>query len=295
MIDFFYGQIENEHVFAPLLRSNKRFHAILLLGDKFKRDAFAKFAVAHMLGVDALEFAKSPILHTDVSVLSDDDSDVITVDSIRMLREELQRKACLALQRVCLIETAERMTFQAQNALLKLIEEPPGDAGFVFTASDKNGFLETILSRVVCVHLKPVTKDECLKVLMENEELPEGRARYLSDLFDGSLEWCVKVSRLGIGSEMLLLAEGFCECLEKKQIYNLAVELCKVKNREELTLFLCCLKYLLMQRRRLRESREVEAKNFLSLIEVANETLKKLGQNANFNLTLSWFLSCLCA
>lgn len=293
MIDFFHNQIENEDVFTSLLRSNKRFHAILLFGDRLKRNAFAKFAVAHILGVDALEFAKSSILHTDVSVLNDS-SDIITIDNIRELKEELQRRACLAPQRVCLIETAERMTFQAQNALLKLIEEPPGNACFILTASDKTGFLETILSRIVCVHLKPATKDECFEVLVKDENLLEERARYLSDLFDGSLELCMKISQPGAGSKMLLIAENFCNHLEKKQIYDLAVELCKVKNKEDLTLFLCCLKYLLVQRCKLCKSKEAETKNLLNLIEVIDKTLSQLKKNANFNLTLSWFLSRLC-
>lgn len=294
MIDFFRDQIETEDVFTSLLRSNKRFHAILLLGDRLKRNAFARFAVAHMLGAPALKFAKSSILHTDVSLLNDDNPDTITIDNIRELKEELQRKACLAPQRVCLIETAERMTFQAQNALLKLIEEPPGSACFILTAAGKTGFLETILSRIVCVHLKPATKDECFEVLMKDEGLLEERARYLSDLFDGSLEWCMKVSQLGAGSEMLLIAENFFNHLKKKQIYDLAVELCKVKNKEDLTLFLCCLKCLLVQRCKLCKSKEAETKNFLNLIKVIDKTLNKSSQNANFNLTLGWFLSRLC-
>ena len=59
------------------------------------------------------------------------------------------------------------MSVPAQNTLLKLIEEPPLHAVFIFTSSTKSVFLPTILSRIISLGVNEVSHEDCRKALFD--------------------------------------------------------------------------------------------------------------------------------
>ncbi len=73
----------------------------------------------------------------------------ISVEQIRTLRQQVFVKAHIAQHRVFWIDGAERMNEQAQNALLKILEEPPEGVIFVLIALSRTALLDTIVSRCV--------------------------------------------------------------------------------------------------------------------------------------------------
>lgn len=81
----------------------------------------------------------------------------LKVDNIRQLIIDAQT---LASKRIFLLANAEDMTNQAQNALLKLAEEPPENAYIIMTCSDRNKILGTILSRGLEIEMQPYTQEE---------------------------------------------------------------------------------------------------------------------------------------
>ena len=71
--------------------------------------------------------------------------------------------------------SAENMTVQAQNALLKILEEPPAQAMFLLTAENRTMLLPTILSRVQVLRLESLTPAQIAAALAElRPGLPEG-------------------------------------------------------------------------------------------------------------------------
>jgi DNA polymerase-3 subunit delta' len=80
------------------------------------------------------------------------DKTAIVVDQIRELQGIVKVKPYQAGKRVCFIEQAHLMTEQAQNALLKTLEEPPSHTLFFLLADNTNTLLSTILSR--CQHFR---------------------------------------------------------------------------------------------------------------------------------------------
>lgn len=68
------------------------------------------------------------------------------------------------------------MTVQAQNALLKTLEEPPEYAVILILTTNMETLLPTILSRCVVLNMKPVRNDQIKKFLMENMEIPDYKA-----------------------------------------------------------------------------------------------------------------------
>ena len=87
--------------------------------------------------------------HPDFKVISHEKELSISVDEIRPLRVEAQVKPYEGKYKFFLIPEAEKMTPQAQNALLKTLEEPPGQTVLLLLASTPERFLQTVLSRTV--------------------------------------------------------------------------------------------------------------------------------------------------
>ncbi len=84
----------------------------------------------------------------------------IKVDQIRYLRSEAFLQPLSADGRVFVIDAAHTMNEQAQNALLKVLEEPPGGVTFLLLAKSASFLLETIRSRAVCFSLLPVALED---------------------------------------------------------------------------------------------------------------------------------------
>ena len=89
----------------------------------------------------------------DLSVTSPDGA-FVKVDQIRALRDAAMLSSLGRLGRVFVIESADLMTVQAQNALLKLLEEPPPGVTLLLTAAQPGALLPTVLSRVSLFRLE---------------------------------------------------------------------------------------------------------------------------------------------
>lgn len=88
---------------------------------------------------------------------------VISVDIMRRLYDETRTKT--ASDRIIIIDFAERMTHQAQNAFLKLLEEPGKGIYFILVSHSISKLLPTILSRTEKIDIKPLTTTQSNQLL----------------------------------------------------------------------------------------------------------------------------------
>ena len=140
--------------------------------------------------------------HPDVEYYGGDGSRrSFHIDTIRQLRQNAWLLPGEAPCRVCVLCGAENMTDQAQNALLKILEEPPEHTVFILTAENRAMLLPTILSRVQTIRLEPLTPAEILPVLRERCPDQPGE----------KLEWAAERADT-IGQALALLAD---ESLQK--------------------------------------------------------------------------------
>jgi DNA polymerase-3 subunit delta' len=107
--------------------------------------------------------------HPDITLYGDEGS-ILSVDTIRSLRQEAYVLPNESAYRVMLLAGAQSMTPQAQNALLKILEEPPRHVLFILTCENRTQLLETIRSRCVCVTLGAVDWDEAMHRLNQYKE-----------------------------------------------------------------------------------------------------------------------------
>lgn len=106
--------------------------------------------------------------HPDVRVISPDAAE--KPYGVNALRELIL--SCYVLpndgeKKVYILRNIHEMSEQAQNTLLKIIEEPPAHVIFILTCRSRARILPTILSRVVTLSLSPCTEELCAKALME--------------------------------------------------------------------------------------------------------------------------------
>ena len=112
----------------------------------------------------------------------------LSVDAIRRLREDAFLLPNESAYRVMILAEAQTMTPQAQNALLKILEEPPAHLLFILTCDARTSLLETIRSRCACLSLSPTTWEEAEAVLTARlpKESPE-ELRRAHGLFGGCI------------------------------------------------------------------------------------------------------------
>lgn len=80
---------------------------------------------------------------------------------MQQINNDIAIKPYSSPYKIYIMNEAEKMTPQAQNAILKTLEEPPEYAVIMLLTSNVNGLLPTILSRCVVLNMKPVADDLC--------------------------------------------------------------------------------------------------------------------------------------
>jgi len=138
--------------------------------------------------------------HPDIIRVTHEKPNSISVDDIRtQVNGDVAIKPYSGSHKVYLINEAEKMTVQAQNALLKTLEEPPEYAVILLLTSNISALLPTIVSRCVVLNMKPVADALVKKFLMEEMEVPDYKA-----------EVCVAFARGNIGkAKALASSEDF--------------------------------------------------------------------------------------
>ena len=97
--------------------------------------------------------------HPDVRVITPQKSQ-FSVDEIRALRQDAFTVPALAPRKVYILEKCETMNAPAQNAFLKVLEEPPAGVVFILLTLSAEKMLTTVRSRCITLSLCEPTKDE---------------------------------------------------------------------------------------------------------------------------------------
>lgn len=136
--------------------------------------------------------------HPDIwTVAPEDGKKNITVAQIRALRSEAYVKPHMSARRVFIIDMADTMNEQAQNALLKVLEEPPGSVLFILIAENKAALLDTVISRCTVLSLSPPE-------ISEAEKYMAASTNYTVEQISSAL----KESGGNIGAALSLLSGG---------------------------------------------------------------------------------------
>ncbi len=117
------------------------------------------------------------------------------MDDIRtQVNNDIGIKPYSSRYKVYIIDEAEKMNQQAQNALLKTIEEPPAYAVILLLTTNADRFLPTILSRCIRLNLKSVKEAEIKKYLMREYQIPDYQADVCAAFSQGNVGKAVQLA-----------------------------------------------------------------------------------------------------
>lgn len=141
-------------------------HALLLTGD----NGVGKTAVASVIAAGLLKIAEDKLSVYPYFKLISPKDNTVSIDSIRELQHFLQLKTFgqNEIRRVVVVEHGEYMSIEAQNAFLKLLEEPPADTSMILTVHNKRALLPTILSRAQIIAVR-TPAEEAIKAFFAQE------------------------------------------------------------------------------------------------------------------------------
>lgn len=108
-------------------------------------------------------------VNADVVVIEPDDTGSIKIDRVRDVVERTAYRPFEGRHRVVIIDGADNLVVQAQNALLKTLEEPPGTSSFVLVTSQPDTLLPTVTSRCQRLRFGRLTTAEVAGILVRNK------------------------------------------------------------------------------------------------------------------------------
>lgn len=122
----------------------------------------------------------------------------IGVDEVReQINNDIVIKPYSSKYKVYIIDEAEKMTVQAQNALLKTIEEPPEYAVILFLTNTLDVLLQTVRSRCIIMNLRSVDTKLIQQYLMQKYQLPDYQARVCAAYAQGNVGKAIMMATSG--------------------------------------------------------------------------------------------------
>jgi DNA polymerase-3 subunit delta' len=164
----------------------------------------------------------------DIIWVNHEKPNIISVDEIReQVVNDVALKPYSSRYKIYIIPDAQLMNPQAQNALLKTLEEPPEYAIILLLASGIGKFLPTVLSRCLILNFKPVEPLHVVEYLTNNLEVDRNKAKFCADFAQGNLG---KAIRLAISPEYNELLEDSVRILRRIQDMDMEDVITAIKN-----------------------------------------------------------------
>lgn len=173
IFDNIIGNEKNKELLKNIIDTNNIAHSYMFVGkDSIGKFLFAKEFTKAILCMNekkpcnncksCIEFETHN--NPDFSIL-EPEGNSIKIDQIRELTKKVYEKPVVSHRKVYIINDSNCMTKEAQNSLLKTLEEPPEYVTIILIASNENLFLPTIKSRCTKVTFNKLTDSQLAKVL----------------------------------------------------------------------------------------------------------------------------------
>ena len=144
--------------------------------------------------------------HPDILYVMHEKIGSVSVDDIRgQVVNDVAIRPYESRYKIYIVDDASKMTPQAQNALLKTLEEPPEYVVLLLLAENPEALLPTILSRCVMLRLAPVSDAEMKEFLMNQLHVPDYQAEIEASFAQGNIG---KAKMIAQSSEFLEMTEN---------------------------------------------------------------------------------------
>ncbi|MCI5805223.1 MAG: AAA family ATPase [Clostridium sp.] len=151
----------------------------------------------------------------DIIWVTHEKPNVISVDEIRtQILNDIELKPYSSRYKIYIVPDAQLMNTQAQNAILKTLEEPPEYAIIMLLTNNVDKFLPTIISRCIVLNFRPVEPLHMVDYLVNQIGIDREKARFCTDFAQGNLG---KAVRLAISPDYNEIKEDSLRLLRRIQ------------------------------------------------------------------------------
>lgn len=216
--------------------------------------------------------------HPDYLVINEK-GETIKIDQIREITTKIMEPPIISNRKIYILNDCDKMTIEAQNCLLKTLEEPPKFAIIILISSNENVILNTIKSRCMTIKFKAIPTNELKKYAIEKlgmTQMTENLVRF----FNGSIGKAIIHKE---SQEKFLKIEAFIEDLNQKDIVTIMNEAKIIYDKENIVKIL---EYMII----CLYSKSQQAKEYVECIEKVNNCIQHLKRNCNFDMTLDTML-----
>lgn len=230
----------------------------------------------------------------------DSEGNAIKIDQIRAMQEKTYEKPLNSDYKVYIINDANLMTKEAQNCLLKTLEEPPSYIVIILISSNENKILSTIKSRAIKIKFDLLTNDEikkALNIIIQNEK----DDKLQENIKNINLEKFISQSN-GSVKKALKFIENYKEYEQIDEIFDIIEKANLVEILEKAQIIYSSkdeiydiLNYIIsIFNLKIQENLEINNINLVNKyarsILVVEDTIKRLNSNANFDMSIDYLL-----
>lgn len=307
MFDNIYGNDYPKKLIGSIIEKNRLVHAIILYGESGSgKLTFAK-SIAEKI-VYNQQHVKNIKNCVDINIIDGNDTGSILIDNIREIKNNISTTPHEGEKKVQIIANCDKMTIQAQNALLKSLEEPSNTTVFILTVSNNQKLLDTILSRGIIVNMEPISEKEIIKILSKQYKNTNLRTIIrTAKVSNGNLGLCKKILDMPPDKNILDLCEKLFFYILTLNEYEIMAILSKYEKDklglifllEILKLFLGKVLKMYLAGNNLSEIINCienqylisEFRNKIYIFDIIDKSLEYILANVNIKLILTWLNS----
>ena len=162
------------------------------------------------------------------------------VDTVRNIINDAYVQPNEADYKIYILANAHCMNQNAQNALLKILEEPPKYVVFILTTNSKSALLSTVLSRSVCVSLEGVDIERAANYITSHcENVDYNTAKKTVETFNGNIGKAIDSLQDSKTSELVDVCNKICKALTTSNEYEM-MTLCSVFQKDRQGVVFAC-------------------------------------------------------
>lgn len=218
--------------------------------------------------------------HPDFMLIDSEDGKNIKINQIRLLQEEIAQKPIISNHKVYIINNSDLMTIEAQNCLLKTLEEPPEYATIILVLSNENKLLSTIKSRCAKIVFNKLSDDEL--ITYANEHSIEVNNTLLS-ICNGSISNLIDLKD---NTQVYRSLDAIINNFSTKDIVDIWNESeILYKSKDNISNLLDYFNIVFINKLKLTNE-----KKYINSIKIVENIKKKLASNANYDMCIDNFL-----
>ena len=215
------GNIKIRKEFEQIVQNSNVLHSYLFLGeDGIGKKEIAKEFAKQILCLNKAEncTCKSCICfdtenHPDFTIINEE-GETIKINTIREMISTVYEKPILSSKKIYIINDCDKMTKEAQNSLLKTLEEPPEYIVIILISSNSDMLLNTIKSRCTKIVFEKLTNNEVTELLAHKNYDTTNISEKMFEFFDGSIGKAIKILEK---KEIYSAVDKFIEMIESKE------------------------------------------------------------------------------